>query len=698
MLLNHDELRTRLLEAGVPLPRERLVGTAGDAVETAVEWGVPVACKLVTPALVHKSDVGGVLLDLATVDAVEDAAGRLTSLAADLGVGDWRILVQEMVHSTSVELLVGLKRDPVFGPVVVVGAGGTLVELLPDKVIATCPVSEDEAADLLRGTVVGTALSGYRGGRDSLGEIARLVAAASRLPDALPGLSEADLNPVVITDRGPIAVDARAVVGPGPAEPAVRPRAAADLTTLLEPQSVLVVGASASGAVLPGNRVLGYLRRHGYTGRVVVAHPTATEIDGYPAVPLDALREGGVATACIAVPAASCAEVIDRCGVAGVRAAVVLSSGFSEVGDDRLEWELADTAERHGIVLAGPNTVGVMSPDAGVHLCFSQAQDMREIPSGGVALVTQSGALGGSLASQAWERGIGVSRFLGVGNQAALDTADYIRWLADDDRTRVIAVLLEGVSDGQALLDAVRTATRAGKPVVVMKVGRSEVGARAVASHTGSIAGDHAVYRAVLNRAGAVLVDTVTEMLDVVELADRAGGIPAGARIGIVSTSGGACSVVADLCERHGFDVPTFGDELQAGLAAILPGYAAVANPVDVTGRVATDPAIYGHTLEAMLASDEVDAVAVLVTTVADPMAEELATEIARQVSATEKPVLATWTIAEELAPRGLRILRDRGIPVFGDPARAVRAARLAGRSPEHDQRRSRGAVHVGHR
>jgi acyl-CoA synthetase (NDP forming) len=687
MQVSYEDLSKALAAAGVPIARGRLAAGAEDAVAAAAELGEQVAIKLMSPDLIHKSDVGAVLLAVRGADAVRAAAGQLAVLAGSLALSDgWQFLVQEMVQSTTTEIFIGLKRDPVFGPVIVIGPGGTLVDLLPGRAIARCPVSVSEARDLLRATPLGKILGGYRGGRNAFGAVAALVSAASTIPQFLPDMDQADLNPVVITDQGPVVVDARAAASCVPSSPAASAGAGEpppDLRPLLEPDSILVIGASATGALMPGNRVLSYLRKHGYPGQVAVVHPTAREIGGYPAVArIGDIPAGTIDLACVAVSAPTCPDIIDQCGSIGVAAAVVLSSGFSEIGRLGLEQDLAATAARHRMALCGPNTVGIMSPGKNVHVCFSQSQDMAVTPGGSVALVAQSGALGGSLASQAWQRGVGIGRFISVGNQASLSTADYIEYLAADPLTETIAVLLEGVSDGSKLLEAVGRAVQAGKAVLIFKVGRTDVGSRAVQSHTGSIAGDYVVYRALLENSGAVLVDSITELLDALVLRNASRTLPSGARVGIVSTSGGACSIAADLCRLHGFEVPQLSDELQANLGKVLPGFAATANPVDVTGHVATEPAIYGRALELILASDEIDAVAVILTTIADPQAGEIAAEVARQAGASPKPVIVAWTIASELASGGLRMLADSGFPVFDDPARAVRAVSLAsGRS-----------------
>jgi acyl-CoA synthetase (NDP forming) len=275
--------------------------------------------------------------------------------------------------------------------------------------------------------------------------------------------------------------------------------------------------------------------------------------------------------------------------------------------------------------------------------------------------------------AQAWSRGIGISRFISVGNQAQLTTADYLNFLATDPATTCVGVLLEGVTDGAPLVAALERLRDAGKHVVALKVGRGAMAAAAVKSHTGSLAGDYAVYKAVLEETGAIAVDSITELLDAAHLLSTSGR-PRGRRVGVLSTSGGACALIADLCERHGFDLPALPPDVQSELIEILPGFASTANPIDVTGQVATDPSIYGRALNAVLRRDAVDVVLVMLTTIADPQAAEIAAEVVAQMRRHEQPVLVSWTIAPELARDGLALLAADGVPVFGDPARAIEA------------------------
>jgi acyl-CoA synthetase (NDP forming) len=280
-----------------------------------------------------------------------------------------------------------------------------------------------------------------------------------------------------------------------------------------------------------------------------------------------------------------------------------------------------------------------------------------------------------------------VSRFISVGNQAQLTTTDYLAYLVSDAGTRSVGLLLEGVQDGAELLHQLTRLRDAGKPVIALKAGRSSAGSRAVQSHTGTLAGSYPVYQALMRQAGVVLVDSMTELLDALALTS-AGVTINGDRLGVLSTSGGACALVADSAETHGFTLPAFPPDLRADLDALLPSFASTANPVDVTGHVATDPGIYGRALDVVLDSDAVDAVVVMLTTIADPQAVQIADQVVEATRTHDAPVLVCWTITQELAPDGLAVLAAAGIPVFTDPAHALRAAAAVRDMPVEGRRR----------
>lgn len=670
-MLGHAETASLLDAAGIRRPQERRFTTATEAAAFTREVGTSVL-KLVSNELVHKSDVGAVRLGLATPAAAEDAAAGLIELASSLELEAWELLGQEQLPPSGLEALVGVVDDPVFGPIVVAGPGGRLVEVLRQVSVRCCPVDPDEAARMLDETMLAAGVAGFRGDAPwNVDAFTQLIAAASLVPQRVEGFQELDLNPVLFDQRGePVAVDARVIVGRPLVRAARGPHA---VDSLFDTRSIVVVGASEEGSTKPGNRVLRYLRRHGYPGAVHVLHPRADSVEGYPAVASPEQLPEPLDLACLAVPAASCATLIESLAPRGLRAAVVFSSGFSDAGELETETHLRDTAERLGVTLAGPNTVGLIDVTRRLHLTFSQAEELDQFVEGGVAIVAQSGALGGSLLTHAWSRGLGISAFASVGNQASVDVADYVSYFARHDRTKVVALVLEGATDGQRFLRALDELRSAGKAIVVLKLGTSGVGSEAVRSHTGSVAGDPQVYAALMRQHGAAVVDSLTALLDTAALLALAPS-PMGRRVGVLSTSGGACALIADACARHELEVPALSEELREALDEVLPRFSATRNPIDVTGQVSTDPTLYGRALRVVLSTDEVDSIVLMLTTIGDPQAAEIAREIVTISAESKRPILVCWTITPELAAEGLELLRRAQIPVFPDPLRAVAA------------------------
>ena len=667
-------------EAGLPSVGQRLAVSEDEAVRAAETIGPPVVLKLASRAVVHKSDVGGVILDVKTAAAVRRGFQRLQKVAGGLGLraGEWEVLVQEFLPDAGVEILVGIKRDGAFGHCVVAGVGGPLAELWKEVAIRLCPVSTKQALEMVEETRLGTLLSGYRGGPQiELERVADLIQRVSELPAGAPELQELDLNPVMVArDRGLRVVDARALVrGRSPAELRTGRRGRAAVARILEASSLVVIGASANDKTKPGTRILGYLRRHGFEGDVAVVHPTAETICGYPCYPsVDALPTVPEA-AILAVSARQAAQMLEASARKGVRAAIVLASGFAEAGNNEADAELAEVADRYGVSICGPNTIGVVSLPRRLHASFSQAQEMAEPQRGGIALITQSGALGGSLLSQAWERKLGVSHFVAVGNQLRLSVADYLDYCAHDVATKSACLLIEGIDDGPAFLRSLREMRQALKPVVALKLGRSRLGAEMVRTHTAALAGDEHVYREVFAASGAVTVRNITELLDAAVALDRQPVPTGGRRVGIISTSGGACSLLADACLESGLEVPELSKEEQARLIDVLPPFVSTTrNPIDVTAQITADPALLREALAVLLRSDGIDSVLLTVTTIADPQAEELAGIVLDQMRSRSKPIVVCWCIARSLAQNGINILETTRIPVYPDPERAVRA------------------------
>jgi acetate---CoA ligase (ADP-forming) len=353
---------------------------------------------------------------------------------------------------------------------------------------------------------------------------------------------------------------------------------------LLAPRSVAIVGASSDPRRI-GGRPVHYYRQAGFAGRIYPINPNRDEIQGYQAYPTIESVPGPIDLAVIAIPAAQVAAAIEQCARKSAKAAVVFSAGFAEIGPQGtvLQREVLAVASRYGVRLLGPNCLGLFNARIGHFATFSSFPESGLPLPGRVGLVTQSGAYGTHVLMQARARRIGVNIWVSTGNEVDLDVATLIEALAGDADTDVIACYLEGVRHGPTLLRALGAAHAARKPVILMKVGRSAVGAEAAASHTASLAGSDAVFEAALGSYGVERVETTERFLDLTYAASRA-RLPRGNRLGIVTISGGAGVLMADVAEAEGLEVPPMPIAAQRRLLAANP-LGSPRNPVDVTGQ-----------------------------------------------------------------------------------------------------------------
>jgi acyl-CoA synthetase (NDP forming) len=338
-------------------------------------------------------------------------------------------------------------------------------------------------------------------------------------------------------------------------------------------------------------------------------------------------------------------------------------------------------ARSAGIRLVGPNTAGFVDFHHRFAATISMVGDMKPFVAGGVAFITQSGALGGSMLGRGMEQCVGFSHWVTTGNQADLSAADYLDHLVDDPQARVFALFLESVSDPPRFIAACRRAARVGKPVIVYKSGASAVGAASSASHTGALAGSHRVFSALCRQIGLVQVDDLADLLPLARtfawLGERLDLRHQRARrIGIVSASGGICGVAADECDLAGLQVPELPAALQERLRGFVPEFASVRNPVDVTGQIRSSATGYQDTVRAVLADDSIDAGLLLVTMAAEPRASFYGREIGRLAAEVGKPLLVTWAGPLSLAALGVPMLAAAHVPMFESVRGAVRALR----------------------
>ncbi|MDP6566609.1 MAG: acetate--CoA ligase family protein [Alphaproteobacteria bacterium] len=387
------------------------------------------------------------------------------------------------------------------------------------------------------------------------------------------------------------------------------------LSPLFDPQTVAVIGAS-NDVLKFGGRPIHYMKAAGYAGRIYPVNPKGGEIQGLPAY--KDIREvpERVDMTVVTVPARFVVDAVRGCAEAGVRSAVIFSSGFAEVDEQGRAWqeELAAIVRDSDIRLVGPNCMGVLNVASFAVGTFSSSFDHGWPKPGNISIISQSGAVGGHIMVLSRERGLGIRAWATTGNEVDVDVADCIEFCASDPNTAVVAAYIEGTRKPEKLMAAFAAARRNRKAVVMMKVGASDVGAVAANSHTASLAGADAVYDAMFRQYGVCRVHSLDEMLDVASAAS-AGHFPTRNRLGIVTISGGIGVLTSDVATAHGLEVPELPAKAQRALKKLVP-FAAVRNPVDTTAQVLNDMPLFEQNLDTMLRHGDCDAMLVFLSTI----------------------------------------------------------------------------------
>lgn len=445
------------------------------------------------------------------------------------------------------------------------------------------------------------------------------------------------------------------------------------VAALLGAESIAIIGASNDGNRASG-RTLRYLLKYGYAGRIYPVNPNRSVVQGVPAYASVQDLPEAPDVAVIVLPQRPAIEAVRACGERGVPLAVLFAAGFSEVGGEgiALEKELREVARESGIRVLGPNSNGAVSVGNNATVTFMTGldQDRFELRDDGIAFVSQSGAMGGFILNMAQSAGLGMGRFFSLGNEADLGFPEVLAGLIDEGSTSVVAGYIEGIRDGAALEEALKAAYDNRIPLVFMKVGRSDKGAAAAASHTGALAGADAVYDGIFAKYGVQRAENVQELLDYTRVF-AAGKLPQGNRMTIVTLSGGAGALMSDYADEYGIDIFRWNDQWRAKIQEVLPSFASTANPIDTTGVIASDLDVLTNSTKVSLDNPETD---VLMVVLGNMEAEEdlLCERILAIAEASDKPVYVSW-VGGSGNPE--RVLSAAGVPTFRDPQQAMKAA-----------------------
>jgi len=434
------------------------------------------------------------------------------------------------------------------------------------------------------------------------------------------------------------------------------------------PTSVAVIGASRDEKKL-GHAVLQNLIQYGYGGQIYAINPNAKEILGHQAYPSVLAVTDEIDLAIIVIPDRFVAQVLEECGQKGVNGVIVITAGFREMGGEGIKKEraLVDIVQRYAMRMLGPNFLGIIDTICPLNASFARGMPRR----GDIAMMSQSGAL--LLAILDWALGeeVGFSRFVSLGNKADIDETDLLQLWDEDPYSKVIVAYLEGITDGARFMEIAQQVTRE-TPIIAIKAGTSDAGARAVSSHTGTLAGSENAYDAAFRQAGVTRADSVEELFDYAHAFAQQPAIK-GDKIAIVSNAGGAAIMATDALDRARLRLASFQRETIELLKARLPPGSNALNPVDVRGDA--DAERYKFALDAVLRDENVDGIIAILVPQAVTSVDETAHAIADVVQGHAKPVLGCF-MGQNTAQVGIEILRDRNIPNYHYPERAVDAMR----------------------
>lgn len=592
----------RLLEAyGIPVIQDLVVRNAVEAVAAAERIGFPVVLKGLGVRLTHKTERSLVCLNLKDAESVREATRSVRTLAgADLE----GLLIGPQIPGRR-EFMAGLYQDPQFGPVVMVGAGGVFAEILSDVALRLVPLKDTDAEEMLGELRAASLLNEFRGERPAdRNALGKTLAGLSRLAEDFPEIAEIDINPLIVSPDGAVrAVDALVVLGERGAliQKAV-PIPPAALNDFFHPESIAFVGASAELGKW-GHMLFTLTAGGGFGGDIFLVNPRGGKIAGRPVYRTVLDIPDRVDLAVVTVPAGRVMDLLPEFREKGIRNMLLVTSGFGETGTSgkRLEARLVAEARDSGILILGPNTMGICNPHVNLYCTGSH---VRPRP-GSTAVVSQSGNMGTQLLAFAEQQGIGIRGFCGSGNEAMVTVEDFLEGFEKDPLTRVVMLYVESVKDGRRFYEsACRVAQK--KPIVLLKGGRSSAGNRAAASHTGALSSDSRVFDAVCRQAGIIQVDQPMDLLDLAA-AFSSVPVPRGNRTAIMTLGGGWGVVTADLCSDHGLEVPELSREIIERLDRILPPYWSRGNPVDIVGE--RDPSIPLVAIEELLKWEGCDAV-----------------------------------------------------------------------------------------
>ena len=653
-----------LSEYDISVPGFALVKDVDSAVTEARKLGFPLVAKIVSPEILHKTDVGGVKIDLKDEESVKSAFNDMYGrLSKDYDVKG--VLLEKMVPK-GVEMIVGLQNDPQFGPVMMVGLGGIFTELFKDVSFRVLPLTKEDAIEMIEELQGKMLLKGYRGSEPISMEIltSALLNIGKLGYDISPYYESIDFNPVIVYPDSYYVADAKIILSEQPkydVVSSVEPNST-NMDLFFNAKSIALIGASPEiGKV--GNSVLETLVKHDYKGKVYPVNAKGyPEIMGIPAYKSLGDIKDPVDVVVVTVDLKFVPDLLKICGEKSIHNVVVISGGGKELGGERadIEQQVKELSSKLKIRIIGPNCIGMFNGENRLDCAFQGHDRMLRPKNGNVSFLSQSGTIGIAFMEHSFP--FGMSKMVSYGNRSDVDEADMIWYLAEDPQTKVIGLYVEGLGDGRKFVNtAKKVITERKKPIVVFKNGRTTRGAKQAASHTGSLGGTYSVVKGAFSQNGIISVDSYDELTASLKALSWQ-PVPEGNRVAMVTNGAGPIIAAIDQFERLGLQVANLSEESMKSFKSHYPATYVLGNPCDVTGSANADD--YKFAIQTFMDDPNVDIVMPWFVFQDDPLEEKIVDILAEFNRQGKKPILV-GALGGPFTQKMANKLEENNVPVY---------------------------------
>jgi len=677
-VITEESSKGILKKYGIKVPGFALAKSADEAARQAKKLGFPLVMKVVSPQILHKTDVGGVKVGVNNIADVKkifnDMYGRLSKKK---GVDVKGILLEKMVPKGGVELIVGIQNDPQFGPMLMAGLGGIMTEVFKDVAFRMLPITTADAKSMLDELKGSKLLKGFRGSTpiDTNMVAKALVQIGKMGVDNADYINSIDFNPVIVYPKSYFVVDAKIILNKelrknsiSKAKPII-----ASMEKFFTPKSVALVGASSTPGKI-GNSVLDALGKQDYKGKVYPINPKQKKILGIKCYPsLEAIK-AKVDLVVVCVDLSACPPIMKTCAKKGIHNVVIVSGGGKELGGDRaaMEAEVKKLSLKHKIRVIGPNCIGMFNAANRLDCAFQGQARMVRSKLGDVAFFSQSGTMGISMLESADL--FGLSKMISFGNRSDVDEADMIWYAANDPQTKVIGLYVEGFGDGRKFIKtAKRVMKEKKKPIIIWKSGRTAAGAKQAASHTGSLGGSNAMIMGAFKQAGIISVDSYQELVGVLKAMSWQPSAK-GNRVAMTSNGAGPMIGGIDHLERLGLEIGKLTPKTRQKIKTHFPPTVPIhnGNPADVGGGATASD--YNFVIEQFLADKNIDIAMPWFVFQDDPLEETIVDYLAALSKKKKKPILCGGN-GGPYTEKMIKLIEKHNVPVYQDLRTWVAAA-----------------------